>query len=314
MVDLSFRRHRFPPVVVQHAVWLYLRSVFSYRDVADLLAERALDISYETVRSWVLKFGPVIAHRPRQHRPRPSDRWHLDKMVVRTAGKRMYLWRAVDHERQVLDMLVRRRRDSRAALRLMRKLLKKQGFAPRLLVTDKLRSYASGLRQLGLTCPQEQGLRRNNRAANSHQVVRQRAQAATFQVGSVRPAFPWRACRPQYLQPSTPPRLAIHTAEIPSRRRQPLAKCCPGGVTAHCVLSPFGSLQLNLTMPRGDISSSGGIVRSTWEQSFPAVADAPDRVDHAAPAQISRGHQSRPLAHSQEMTRPPRRGYNSIEA
>jgi putative transposase len=131
----------------------------SYRDVEDLLAERGLDISYETVRSWVLKFGPVIARRLRRHRPRPSNRWHLDEMVVRIAGERMYLWRAVDHEGEVLDMLVQRRRDCRAALRLMRKLLKKQGFVPKLLVTDKLRSYAAAFRRLRLTCPHKQGLR-----------------------------------------------------------------------------------------------------------------------------------------------------------
>src|ERR1700737_4913954 len=128
----------------------------------------------ETVRRWVLKFGPAIARRLRQRRPRPSDRWHLDEMVVRIAGKRMYLWRAVDHEGEVLDMLVQRRRDSRAALRLMRKLLKGQGFAPRLLVTDTLRSYASAFRRLRLTCPHEQGLRGNNRAENSHQAVQRR--------------------------------------------------------------------------------------------------------------------------------------------
>ena len=86
MPVLSYRRHRFPPVVIQHAVWLYLRFTLSYRDVEDLLAERGLDISYETVRSWVLKFGPVIARRLRRRRPRPSDRWHLDDMVVRIAG------------------------------------------------------------------------------------------------------------------------------------------------------------------------------------------------------------------------------------
>jgi len=146
----------------------------SYRDVEELLAERGVEISYETVRRWVLKFGPVIARRLRWRRPQPSDRWHLDEMVVRIAGKRMYLWRAVDHESEVLDMLVQRRRDSRAALRLMRKLLKKQGFAPKLLVTDKLGSYASAFRRLGLSCPHEQELRKNNRAENPHQVVRRR--------------------------------------------------------------------------------------------------------------------------------------------
>src|SRR5215472_3732449 len=168
MMELSYRRHRFPPVVIQHAVWLYLRFTLSYRDVEDLLVERGFDVSYETVRSWVLKFGPVIARRLRRRRPRPSDRWHLDEMVVRIAGKRMYLWRAVDHEGEVLDMLVQSRRDSRAALRLMRKLLRKQGFVPKLLVTDKLRSYGSAFRQLKLTCAHEQGLRKNNRAENSH--------------------------------------------------------------------------------------------------------------------------------------------------
>ena len=173
MAEISYRRHRFPPAIIQHAVWVYLRFTLSYRDVEELLAERGLDISYETVRCWVLN-GPVIARRLRRCRPRPSNRWHLDEMVVRIAGKRMYLWRAVDHEGEVLDMLVQRRRDSRAALRLMRKLLKKQGFAPKLLVTDKLRSYASAFRRLGLSCLHEQGLRMNNRAENSHQVVRRR--------------------------------------------------------------------------------------------------------------------------------------------
>jgi transposase-like protein len=148
MAPLCYRRHRFPPEIIQLAIWLYLRFTLSYRDVEELLAERGLDISYETVRRWVLKFGPTIARRLRQRRPRPSDRWHLDEMVIRIAGVRMYLWRAVDHEGEVLDMLVQRRRDTRAALRLMRKLLKKQGFPPKLLVTDKLRSYASAFRQL----------------------------------------------------------------------------------------------------------------------------------------------------------------------
>src|SRR6266567_7161090 len=157
MEQLSYRRHRFPPPIIQHAIWLYLRFTLSYRNVEELLAERGLEVSYETVRRWVLKFGPGIARKLRRCRPRPSDRWHLDEMVVRIAGKRMYLWRAVDHEGEVLDMLVQSRRDSRAALRLMRKLLRKQGFVPKLLVTDKLRSYGSAFRQLQLTCRHEQG-------------------------------------------------------------------------------------------------------------------------------------------------------------
>ena len=174
MDQLSYSRRRFPPPVIQHSIWLYLRFTLSYRDVEELLAERGLEVSYETVRRWVLKFGSRIARRLRRSRPRPTDRWHLDEMVVRIAGRQMYLWRAVDHEGEVLDMLVQRRRDKRAALRLMRKLLRKQGFAPELLVTDKLGSYGSAFRQLGLSCPHEQGLRKNNRAENSHQPVRRR--------------------------------------------------------------------------------------------------------------------------------------------
>src|SRR2546423_9035262 len=202
MALLSYRRHRFPPEIIQHAVWLYLRFTLSYRDVEELLAERGLDISYETVRRWVLKFGPGIARRLRQRRPRPSGRWHLDEMVMRIAGERMYLWRAVDHESEVLDMLVQHRRDTRAALRLMRKLLKKQGFAPKLLVTDKLRSYAAAFRRLRLTCPHEQGLRKNNRAENSHQAVRRRERKQQrFKSAPIRPALPQHARRcPQQLQ------------------------------------------------------------------------------------------------------------------
>src|SRR3954468_17192123 len=125
----SYRRHRFPPPVIQHAIWLYLRFTLSYRDVEELLAEGGSEVSYERVRRWVLKFGPGFARRLRRCRPRPSNRWHLDEMVIRTAGKRRYLSRA-DHEGEVLDILVQRRRDKRAALRLMRKLLRKHGFAP----------------------------------------------------------------------------------------------------------------------------------------------------------------------------------------
>ena len=174
MALLSYRRHRFPPPIIQHAIWLYLRFTQSYRDVEELLAERGLDVSYETVRRWVLKFGARVAQRLRRRRPCPSDRWHLDEMVVRIAGRRMYLCRAVDHEGEILDMLVQRRRNKRAALRLMRKLLRKHGVAPKLVVTDKLPSYGAAFRDLHLTCRHDQGLRKNNRAENSHQVVRRR--------------------------------------------------------------------------------------------------------------------------------------------
>ncbi len=169
---ISYARHQYPPDVIQHSVWLYLRFTLSYRDVEELLAERGLGVSYETVRRWVLKFGPAFARRLRRRRPRPSSRWHLDEMVVLIGGKRMYLWRAVDDEGEVLEILVQRRRDKAAARKLMRKLLKKQGFAPTVVVTDKLRS--SAFRDLGLSARHEQGLRKNNRAENSHLPVRRR--------------------------------------------------------------------------------------------------------------------------------------------
>ncbi len=169
-----FHGHRFPPEVIRHAVWLYLRFTLSFRDVEDLLAERGLDVSYETVRRWVLKFGPLFARELRRRRPRPSSTWHLDEMVVRIGGKRLWLWRAVDSEGEVLDILVQRRRDTKAALRLMRKLLRKQGFAPTVMVTDKLGSYGCARRKLGLTARHDQSQRANNRAENSHQPTRRR--------------------------------------------------------------------------------------------------------------------------------------------
>ena len=128
MSPISFSRHRFPPAVIRHAVWLYFRFTLSFRDVEELLAERGIEVSYETVRRWVLKFGPLFARELRRRRPRPSSQWHLDEMAVQIGGKRVWLWRAVDSEGEVLDLLVQPRRDKAAAVKLMRKLLKKQGY------------------------------------------------------------------------------------------------------------------------------------------------------------------------------------------
>jgi len=174
MRPISFKRHRFPPELIRHAVWLYARFTLSYRDVEDLLAERGLDISYETVRRWFLKFGSVIAANLRGTRTKPSDHWHLDEMVIVIRRKRYWLWRAVDNEGEVLDFLVQSRRNARAAKKLMNKLLKKQGFAPSRIVTDKLRSYPAAFRAIGLVAEHDRGLRANNRAENSHQPVRWR--------------------------------------------------------------------------------------------------------------------------------------------
>jgi transposase-like protein len=174
MHPISYARHQFPAEIIQHAVWLYLRFTLSYRDVEELLAEWGIETSYESIRRGVLKFGPLFARNLRQLRPRPTRIWHLDEVVVTIQGRRMYLWRAVDSEGEVLDLLVQPKRNTKAALRLMRKLLKKQGYAPEELVTDKLGSYGAARRELSLSCRHEQGLRKNNRAENSHQPVRRR--------------------------------------------------------------------------------------------------------------------------------------------
>ena len=117
-MEISFARHQFPPDIIRHAVWLYLRFTLSFRDVEDLLAERGLDVSYETVRRWVLKFGPFVREELRRRRHRPTSHWHLDEMAVLIAGRRFWLWRAVDDEGEVLDLLVQRRRDKTAAVKL----------------------------------------------------------------------------------------------------------------------------------------------------------------------------------------------------
>ena len=174
MQKISYSRHRFPPVIIQHAVWLYFRFPLSYRDIEDMLAERGIDVSYESIRRWSVKFGLGYARKLRRLRPRPDARWHLDEVFVSISGKRMYLWRAVDSEGEVLDILVQSRRNKKAALKLMRKLLKKQGFVPTNVVTDKLPSYGAALDDLGLSKRHEFGGRKNNRAENSHLPVRQR--------------------------------------------------------------------------------------------------------------------------------------------
>jgi len=174
MRPLSFKRHRFPSEIIRHAIWLYARFTLSFRDVEELLAERGVDASYETVRRWMLKFGPGIAANIRRTRPQPSDHWHLDEMVISIRGERYWLWRAVDNEGEVLDFLVQCRRNAKVAMKLMIKLLKKFGFAPTRIVTDRLRSYSTALRAIGLTGDHDRGLRANNRAENSHQPVRRR--------------------------------------------------------------------------------------------------------------------------------------------
>jgi transposase-like protein len=145
------RGFRFPWVVIQHAVWLYARFTLSLRDVEELLAERGIVVSYETIGAWFARFGPAMARGLRAGRRGSNGRRHLDGVFVSIGGRRMYLWRAVDGEGEILDVLVQPRRDKAAALRLMRRLLRRRGAAPEVLVTDGLGSYAAAARELGLT-------------------------------------------------------------------------------------------------------------------------------------------------------------------
>jgi putative transposase len=166
--------HRFPPEVISHAIWLYFRFPLSLRMVEEMLAARGILVSHETARQWSRKFGQAFANRIRRRLPRPGDKWHLDEVVITIAGKKHWLWRAVDQDGVVLDVLVQSRRDKRAAERLLRKLLKKQGRPPRVLITDKLASYPAAKKELmpGVEHRRHRGL--NNRAENSHQPTRRR--------------------------------------------------------------------------------------------------------------------------------------------
>jgi putative transposase len=168
------RGYRFPPIVIQHAVWVYLRFTMSLRDVEDLLAERGIRVSYESIRRWVSHFGPLYARGLRAARSTPTGQWHLDEVFVSIAGRQMYLWRAVNSEGEVLDFLVQARRDTKAALRLMRKLLRRQSAPPTAVVTDRYRAYDAALRILRLTHVHRRGKRLNNRAESSHVPIRRR--------------------------------------------------------------------------------------------------------------------------------------------
>ena len=172
--EVSYHRHRFPRDVIALAVWLYYQFPLSLRMVEEMLGSRGIAVTYETVRRWASKFGQAIARRIRGIRLSLGDKWYLDEMVVKISGRRRWLWRDVDQHGAVLDVLVQSRRDTRAAKRLVRKLLKKQGFAPRVLITDKLRSYAAANRVMGLTFEHRQHKELNNRAENSHQPMRVR--------------------------------------------------------------------------------------------------------------------------------------------
>jgi len=169
-----FRRLRFPAEIISHCVWLYFRFNLSYRDVEEMMSVRGVTLTYETVRDWCLKFGQTYANSLRRKRPRLGDRWHLDEVLIKINGRTHYLWRAVDQEGEVLDILVQSRRDKKAARKFFRKLLKGLQYVPSVIITDKLKSYSAAKAEVmpGVEHRQHKGL--NNRAENSHQPTRVR--------------------------------------------------------------------------------------------------------------------------------------------
>src|ERR1700741_3044207 len=219
MNKISYSGYRFPPEIIQQGIWLYLRFTLSLRDVEDLLAERGIAVSYETVRRWVNHFGPAIAADLRKRRLKPHTTWHLDEVYLRIDGRMVYLWRAVDAEGEVLDVLVQSKRNKHAALKLMRKLLKKYAFVPERLVTDDLRSYSPAVRDLGIERRHDRGRWKNNRAENSHQPTRRRERKdATLQERGLRPEVPLNPRRRlQHFQRPTPSHVSSITPRAPRR-------------------------------------------------------------------------------------------------
>ena len=165
--------YRFPRSIVSYAVWAYHRFALSLRDVEDLLAERGVTVSYETIRAWVGKFGAQIAKRVRAARRQPTNKWHLDEVVITIRGKKHWLWRAVDSNGEILDILVQTRRNARAAKRFISRLIARWGM-PRVIITDKLRSYSAALRKLGLAVDHRAHKGLNNRIEGSHRPTRKR--------------------------------------------------------------------------------------------------------------------------------------------
>ena len=174
---LNYKRHRFPPEIIAHAVWLYCRFNLSFREVEEMFLERGIDISYETIRRWVAKFGPAIASGLRRRQLQPGDIWHLDEVVVTIKGRKFWLWRAVDQNGVVLDEILQSRRNTAAAKRLLARLMKRHGRTPKRFITDKLRSYGAAKREIapGVEHRSHKGL--NDRAENSHLPFRKRERA-----------------------------------------------------------------------------------------------------------------------------------------
>jgi putative transposase len=173
----SYKGFRFPVEIISHCVWLYHRFPLSLREVEEMMLERGVVVSHETIRAWCRTFGQAYANGLRRRRARPGDKWHLDEVFIKIRGKNHYLWRAVDQDGNVLDILVTSRRDAKAASRFFRKLLRGLRSVPRVLVTDKLASYGVAHRRLIRGVEHRRSKYLNNRAENSHQPTRARERA-----------------------------------------------------------------------------------------------------------------------------------------
>jgi putative transposase len=168
-----YKCHRFPGEIISHAVWRYYRFRLSHRDVEELLFERGIVVSYEAIRKWCRKFGQDYANKLRRRRPRPGDKWHLDEVFLTINGERHYLWRAVDQDGNILDILVQSRRNKKAAKKFFRKLLKGLTYLPRVVITDKLKSYGAAKREILPGVEHRQSRYLNNRCENSHLPTRE---------------------------------------------------------------------------------------------------------------------------------------------
>ncbi|MCX4784175.1 IS6 family transposase [Streptomyces sp. NBC_01264] len=173
----SYANHRYPVEIISHCVWLYFRFPLSFREVEEMMLERGVVVSYESIRRWCRKFGQAYANALRRRRPQPGDKWHLDEVFIKINGASKYLWRAVDQDGNVLDILVQSRRDKAAARRFFRRLLTSTGQVPRVVVTDKLKSYGAAHREIMPSVEHRSHKGLNNRAENSHQPTRQRERA-----------------------------------------------------------------------------------------------------------------------------------------
>jgi len=172
--SVSYKRHRFPRELIAHTVWLYFRFPLSFRLIEEMLLERGIIVSYETIRRWSLKFGVAFARSLRRKPAKRCDIWHLDEVRIVIGGQPHWLWRAVDQDGYVLDEILQTRRNTKAAKRLLTRLLKQQGLPPRRMITDKLKSYGAARRKMGLSVRHLSHKGLNNRAENSHLPLRKR--------------------------------------------------------------------------------------------------------------------------------------------